>query len=62
MLEWLKRQTCRWGTDHWPEKVHYIAPMSITIESRCQFCHKRIGQDSQGGWFLMPDKVTEQAK
>jgi hypothetical protein len=22
-----------------------------TITSRCQFCHKRIGQDSQGNWF-----------
>lgn len=56
MIEWIKRKWCEWGIEHWPERHVGLAPMSITPESTCRFCKRRIGQDSQGGWFILPGR------
>jgi hypothetical protein len=37
-----------WINAHKPGKCGFDG---ATVTSRCEFCHKRIGQDSQGNWF-----------
>lgn len=41
-----------WMGWHKPDSFPHLAPMSISPESRCRYCGRRILQDSQGGWFL----------
>ncbi len=36
-----------------PEDKQYFA--GINIASTCKYCKKRILQDSQGGWFPVPN-------
>ena len=45
---WWQRFRC-WSSAHKPYSAKGFD--GATFTSRCQFCHKRIGQDSQGNWF-----------